>query len=242
MVKFSLISRSRNGRMMNSFRNLQTCPRKHRGNVWKHLLTGIKTSSLQSTWYFKGKLVFFLCNKRDEPVENGRVWSSGLFITSAAQSIPGSFHEVSALLASLLLGFLMFAKGTFVLLCSPMEGSARAHQLLPGPGSTVILSLSGIDCRQGCWQEGQPGGASPFSQVPVTGEGQRPSHGKPGCAPWRANPSGTTLQSGWANGHSQRPLQPYADLFYPIGPSPLLCPHTLIPLVPVFCPTPAFPI
>lgn len=42
-------------------------------------------------------------------------------------------------------GFLMFAKGTFVLLCSHMEGSARVHQLLPncslGPDGIVILSF-----------------------------------------------------------------------------------------------------
>lgn len=42
-------------------------------------------------------------------------------------------------------GFMMFAKGTFVLLSSHMEGSAHVHQLLPnsslGPDCIVILSF-----------------------------------------------------------------------------------------------------
>lgn len=134
MVKSSLIFRNRIGRMMNSLRNLQTCPGKHTANVWKHLLTGIKTSSLQSAWYLKGKLVFFLWNKRDEPVKNGQVWSSGLFIISAAQSIPGSFHEVLAPLASPVLRISDVCKGHF---CSSLQ--PHGGQCLCPPGAPKQL-------------------------------------------------------------------------------------------------------
>lgn len=194
MVKFSLISRSRNGRMMNSFRNLPTCPGKHRGNVWKHLLTGIKTSSLQSTWYLKGKLVFFLWNKRDEPVGNGRVWSSGLFITSAAQSIPGSFHEVSALLASLTLGASDVCKGHFCSSLQPHGGQcpcpSAAPKLLPGSWwHCYFILYSILTGGWDVWQEGQPGGLSPFSQVTrVRCGGREPARGSLAVLPWRAAP------------------------------------------------------
>lgn len=65
------------------------------GNVWKHLLTGIKASSFQSTWYLKGKLVFSLWTERDEHLENGWDWRSQLYFTLASQSFRNSFHDIA---------------------------------------------------------------------------------------------------------------------------------------------------
>lgn len=114
MVKLALIFRSREGRMMDAL-EISKPAQDQTGNVWKHLLTGIKASSFQSTWYLKGKLVFSLWNKRDEHLENGWVWRSQLYFTSASQSFRNSFNDITDAIGLSQDGqLLLFEKITFV--------------------------------------------------------------------------------------------------------------------------------
>lgn len=118
----------------------------HTGNVWKHLLTGIKTSSLQSTWYLKGKLVFSLWNRRDYHIENGWVWSPKPYITSS-QSFRNPFHEVGgAIRLSQDEQFMLLEKMPFSSLKSqrratPVCVCSSVSKQLPGSCSLLCFTL-----------------------------------------------------------------------------------------------------